>query len=64
MTPTPHSFSAGTGSSRNTPRYAGETSRGQRNKLDLSVGLGQHSSIIFQLDELLTWLTLPHGEGT
>ena len=62
------SFSAGTGSSQNTPGYAGETSRGQRNKLDQRADPSRHSSIsgqiIFKLDELLIWLTLPKAEGT
>lgn len=62
------SFSVGTGSSQNTPGYAGETSRGQCHKLDQRADPSQHSSVsgqtIFKLDELFIWLTLPKGEGT
>lgn len=68
LIPTFPSFSAGTGSSQNTPGYAGETSRGQCNKLDQRADPSQHSSIsgqiIFKLDKLLICLTLPKGEGT
>jgi len=65
----PHpSISAGTGAAQNTPGYAAEASRGQRNKLDQRADPSQHSSIfgqiIFKLDALLIWLTLPKGEGT
>lgn len=64
----PLPFLQALGSSQNTPGYAGETSRGQRNKLDQRADPSQQSSIsgqiIFRLNDLLMGLTLPKGEGT